>query len=183
MPFIEACKALERGTGYAGEGDGLTAAFTGALLSAYPETSFVEIFCPDWKNGTLFLSHMGEMNYRIADDRPVITRAGVNFTGGSQPYVGYSRMKSGKGVYVNISRGPDDYELLLASCEMQASGPDRFGGSMRGWMKPERLSTAGFLEALSRNGATHHSSFVYGATVEELEFFGRLLSMKTVTIR
>ena len=183
MPFIEACKAMERGTGYAGEGDGLTAAFTGALLCAYPETSFVEIFCPDWKNGTLFLSHMGEMNYRIADDRPVITRAETNFTCGSHPYAGYSRMKSGRGVYVNVSRGPEDYELLLAPCEMEASGPDRFGGSMRGWMKPESLSTAEFLEALSRNGATHHSSFVYGATAEELEFFGRLLSMKTTVVR
>ncbi len=182
MPFMEACKAMERGIGYAGEGDGLTAAFTGALLSVYPETSFVEIFCPDWKNNTLFLSHMGEMNYRIADARPVVTRAGVNFTCGTRPYVGYSRMKKGKGVYVNISRGPQDYELLLASCEMQAFGPDNFGSSMRGWMKPERLSTAEFLEALSRNGATHHSSFVYGATAEELAFFGRLLSLKTTIL-
>ncbi len=179
MPFMEACKAMERGIGYAGEGDGLTAAFTGALLSAYPETSFVEIFCPDWKNNTLFLSHMGEMNYRIADSRPVVTRAGVNFTKGSHPYVGYSRMKNGKGVYVNVSRGQDDFELLLASCEMHASGPDRFGNSMRGWMKPDKLTTSQFLEGLSRNGATHHSSFVYGATVDELSFFGRLLDMKT----
>ncbi|MBR5445569.1 MAG: hypothetical protein IKV57_05580, partial [Clostridia bacterium] len=182
MPFMEACKAMERGIGYAGEGDGLTSAFTGALLSAYPETSFVEIFCPDWKNNTLFLSHMGEMNYRIADMPPVVTRTGVNFTCGSQPYVGYCRMKKGKGVYVNVSRGPEDYELLLASCEMQAYGPDNFPTSMRGWMKPENMSTAQFLEELSKNGATHHSSFVYGATVEELEFFGKLLSMKTVVL-
>ena len=62
MPFMEACKAMERGIGYAGEGDGLTAAFTRALLSAYPETSFVEIFCPDWRNNTVLFSHMGEMN-------------------------------------------------------------------------------------------------------------------------
>ena len=182
MPFLEACKAMERGIGYAGEGDGLTAAFTGALLAAYPETSFVEIFCPDWKNNTLFLSHMGEMNYRIAGTRPVVTRAGKNFTCGSHPYVGYARMKKGKGVYVNVSRGPEDYELLLASCEMQAFGPDNFAGTMRGWMKPEHLTTARFLETLSENGATHHSSFVYGATAEELAFFGRLLGMKTVIV-
>lgn len=182
MPFMEACKAMERGIGYAGEGDGLTAAFTGALLAAYPETSFVEIFCPDWKNNLLFLSHMGEMNYRIMDTRPVITRCAENFTTGTNPYVGYTRMKKGTGVYVNVSRGPEDYELLIAPCEMQAYGYDNFQTSMRGWMKPERLSTAEFLKALSVNGATHHSTFVYGATTEELEFFGKLLSMKTVVI-
>ena len=39
-----------------------------------------------------------------------------------------------------------------------------------------------FLEKLSKNGATHHSSFVYGATVEEMEFFAKLLKIKTVII-
>lgn len=99
MPFLECCKAMERGTGYAGEGDALTAAFTGALLSIYPETSFVEIFCPDWKNNMVFLSHMGEMNYRIADDKPYVCRTGVAFIEGVMPYAGYSKMKAGKGVF------------------------------------------------------------------------------------
>ena len=34
MPFIEACKAMERGIGYAGEGDALTAAFVGAFFKS-----------------------------------------------------------------------------------------------------------------------------------------------------
>ena len=182
MPFIECSKAMERGIGYAGEGDALTSAFTGALLSAYPETGFVEIFCPDWKNGTLFMSHMGEMNYSTAEGKPVITRAGANFTCGTNPYVGYARMKKGSGIYLNVSRDKDDYQLLLATCDMLSEGPDNFPGSMRGWMKPTGSTTAEFLENLSKNGATHHSSFVYGASVEELEFFGNLLSMKTVII-
>ena len=48
MPFIECCKSLENGIGYAGEGDVLTASFVGALIKSYPETNFVEIFCPDY---------------------------------------------------------------------------------------------------------------------------------------
>ena len=59
---------------------------------------------------------------------------------------------------------------------------DNFAGSMRGWMKPANVTTAEFLEKLSINGATHHSSFVYGATIEELKYFGALLSMKVVVI-
>lgn len=182
MPFTECCKAMERGLGYAGEGDALTAAFTGAFISQYPETSFVEIFCPDWKNNTVFLSHMGEMNYRIAAAKPVITRTGSAFVKGTMPYAGYTRMKAGKGIYVNISRDRDDYQMLLAPCEMLHADEDNFPGAMRGWMRHETSSTAEFLENLSKNGATHHSTFIYGATVEELQYFAKLLSLKTVVI-
>ena len=35
MPFIECCKIMERGQGYAGEGDVLTAGLVGALLQVY----------------------------------------------------------------------------------------------------------------------------------------------------
>ena len=91
-------------------------------------------------------------------------------------------MKGGKGVYVNISRGKDDYQLLLAPAEMLSFDADNFPRAVRGWMKPSLRTTSEFLEDLSRNGATHHSSFVYGATVEELTFFGQLLSLDTVVI-
>lgn len=177
MPFIECCKAMERGIGYAGEGDGLTAAFTGALLASYPETGFIEIFCPDWKNNTLFLSHMAEINYRIADGKPLACAKP-----GTTNYAGYARMKGGKGVYVNISRGKEDYQLLLAPAEIISCDGDKFEKRIRGWMKPEHGTTAEFLEDHSRHGATHHSIFVYGATVEELSFFGQLLSMEVVVI-
>lgn len=183
MPFTECCKAMERGIGYAGEGDALTASFTGALMSSYPETSFVEIFCPDWKNNLIFLSHMGEMNYKIADTKPLIVRSGASYIKGATPYAGYTRMKGGKGVFVNVSRGKDNYRLVLSEMEMlDVKEEDKFQTSMRGWMKPEKLTTAEFLEKLSRSGATHHSSFVYGADIEELKFFGSLLGMVTVVI-
>ena len=178
IPFLEACKAMERGTGYAGEGDGLTAAFTGALLTAYPETSFVEIFCPDWKNNMVLFSHMGEVNYRITDDKPLLCRtAGI-----VDSYAGYARMKGGKGVYVNISRDKDGYQLTLASGEMMSYETDNFSKKIRGWFRSECETTAEFLEKHSVNGATHHSIFVYGATVEELAYFGKLLSMDVVVI-
>lgn len=178
MPFIECCKAMERGIGYAGEGDGLTSAFVGALLSAYPETGFIEIFCPDWKNNLLFLSHMGEVNYATIEGKPLVAYKN-DFV---DTYVAYARMKGGKGVYVNVSRDTDDYQLLLAATEIVSYDSDNFSTSMRGWMRPETGTTAEFLKKHSIHGATHHSIFVYGATIEEMEFFGRLLSMKVVVI-
>ncbi len=182
MPFVECCKAMEKGLGYAGEGDALTAAFTGAFMAGYPQTSFVEIFCPDWKNNTLFLSHMGEMNYRVADEKPLISRTNSDFVKGAMPYAGYARMKQGKGVYVNISRDKDDYQLLICECEMLDAKNDTMERKIRGWMRPKTENTAEFLEKLSKNGATHHSTFIYGATVEQMEYFAQLLSLKTVII-
>ena len=182
MPFTEACKSMEKGIGYAGEGDALTASFTGALLSGYPETTFVEIFCPVWNEDKLFLSHMGEMNYRIAKEKPYLARTGSPYVKGNMPYAGYTCMKPGKGVYVNISRDADDYQMLIAPCEMVDEETPKKRNVMRGWMKSESASMPEFLEKLSKNGATHHSSFVYGATVEEMEFFAKLLSIKTVII-
>ena len=91
-------------------------------------------------------------------------------------------MKPGKGVYVNISRDADDYQLFIAKGEMVAEGEDNFVNSMRGWMKPTGYTTGEFLELHSKHGATHHSIFVYGASVEELEYFGKLLGMKIVIL-
>ena len=98
-------------------------------------------------------------------------------------FSGYTRMKGGKGLYVNVSRGPEDYELLAAPAEMLPFDTDSFENSVRGWMKPlNGMSVAEFLEALSKNGATHHSFFLYGAAREEAEFFGKLLKMKTMVL-
>ncbi len=180
MPFLEACKAMGRGIGYAGEGDALTAAFTGALMKAYPETGFVEIFCPDWKNDMLLLSHMGEVSYSTVKGKPVIHRGSGSITKGVQPYKGYAAMKEGKGVYVNISRDADNFQLFAANAEMVDRQPDEFATAMHGWMKPTGYTTAEFLETHSKHGATHHSIFVYGTTIEEIEYFGKLLGMKVV---
>lgn len=181
MPFIECCKGMERGLGYAGEGDALTAAFTGALLSGYPETGFVEIFCPDWKNHTLFLSHMGEVNYRTVTGKPYVCKKG-KLGPKRNAYAAYGCMQGGEGVFVNISRGPEDYRLVLSEAEMMTVEQDNFPKSIRGWMKPKSGSIAQFLKDLSINAATHHSIFVYGASIEELKYFGSLLDVETVVI-
>mgnify|MGYP002725732612 CR=1 FL=1 len=74
VPFVEACKSMARGIGFAGERDILTASLCGALLKVYPETSFTEMFCPDWKGNSIFLSHMGEMNELTANHLAIVYR-------------------------------------------------------------------------------------------------------------
>lgn len=183
MPFMEACKALERGTGYAGEGDVLTAAITGALIRGFESATFVEIFCPDWEHDTLCLSHMGEFNPALAAEKPEIKEIPFVFGEADDPVVCYGRYKAGSAVFVNVFKGADGYKMLISPVEMQdACGKDNFEGCVRGWMKPP-MPVADFLEAISNAGVTHHSSLVYGATVGELEYFARILGLETVVVK
>jgi len=83
---------------------------------------------------------------------------------------------------IGFCRDKDDFRMLLVPCVILSAGDDNFPRTMRGWLRPTLASTSEFLEALSKNGATHHSTFVYGASVEEMEYFGRLLGLRTVIV-
>jgi len=164
------------------EGDALTAAFSGALLKMFPESSFVEIFCPDWKNNTLLISHMGEMNYLLADGKPVMKEAKTNYTPSSMPVVGYARFKAGPAVYMNVCRDEKGFKLVATEVEMLDAKNDAFTGSMRGWFKPACGCIAKFLEEHSRHGATHHSLLSYGMSLQQAAFFGRVLGLRVEII-
>lgn len=181
MPFMEACKQMAAGIGYAGEGDVLTAAFTGALIKGFDTATFVEIFCPDWRGNTVFLSHMGEYNRALAAGKPELKQIPFVFGDADEPVVTYGRYKGGDAVFVNVFRDQDDFSMLIAPVEMQDTVEDNFTGVVRGWMKPT-MPVGDFLETISRHGVTHHSSLVYGAKPEELEFFAKLLGLKPIRI-
>ncbi|MCQ2427521.1 MAG: hypothetical protein MJ137_03830 [Clostridia bacterium] len=185
MPFMEACDAMARGTGYAGEGDVLTASLVGALLKGYPETAFIEIFCPDWKGGTLMLSHMGEYNPNLTEGKRTMLEMNFIYGGAKNPVVSYGCYKSGDAVFINLFRTKaEGFKLFISPVKMEApaEGTDNFPNKVRGWMRP-CMPVADFLEALSFEGATHHSALVYGARVAEIEYFAKLLGLPFVTVK
>lgn len=181
MPFLEASKALTRRIGYAGEGDILTASFIGAFLKGFPETSFIEIFCPDWKENTLFLSHMGEMNLSLTLNKPEMREMDFIYTDAYNPIIAYGCYKEGKAVFINIFNDGKDYTMLLSPVKMIAPEIDNFKLGVRGWLKPN-IPISDFLERISNYGVTHHSILVYDASLSELEYFGKLLNLKTIMI-
>lgn len=177
MPFTECCTAMENGIGYAGEGDVLTAALVGALLSVYPETTFSEMFCPDWEHNTVFLSHMGEFNYRISQDRPVLKEKEFPFTSAENPTVAYGTMKGGPVTFLNFAPlGNGRYGLTLAAGEMlNIQGENTMSDAVNGWFRPQ-TALPDFLKHYSLVGATHHSAVVYGVSVEELRLIATFLA-------
>jgi L-arabinose isomerase len=184
MPFLEASKAMARGIGYAGEGDVLTAAFVGALASVYPQTSFTEIFCPDWEGDQIFISHMGEMNIDTAASAPTLVEMPFPFTDVGNPAVAVARFRAGEAVLVNLAPARDDtYSLIVAPVVMQdVTGPDRMADSIHGWFKAA-LPVGEFLAEYSRAGGTHHSALVYGNVAEEIVNWGKLMRWNTLVLK
>lgn len=165
MPFSEASIAMSKGVGYAGEGDVMTAAFVGALMSVFGEVSFTEIFCPDWKNGSLFVSHMGEYNVALSssEHKPVMSEKDFMFGDAENPTVVLAPFKAGRAVFVSLNPGPDDTfsvyfmpgEMLFTPFENQQSYV------VNGWFKPD-MKLPEFLEDYSKAGGIHHAALVYG---------------------
>ena len=175
---------MKRGIGYAGEGDVLTSSLVGALMKGYPDTSFVEIFCPDWEGGTLLLSHMGEYNPNLVAGRETMTEMDFIYGGAKNPVVTYGCYRAGDAVFVNLYRTAEGFRLFISPVKMEepAPGTDRFTNKVRGWMRPPE-GVARFLEDISFAGATHHSALVYGARTAEIEYFAKLLGLPFTTVK
>lgn len=174
MPFVECCKVMERGQGYAGEGDNLTAGLVASLIKAFPDTTFTEMFCPDWKENTVLLSHMGEMNPRLTENKPCITDKPFNYNSCGDTVSLNGCFKSGDAVLVNLAPSADGFTLILAEVELVQSGTTdaAYKNEVRGWLKHAYLTLPEFLKEYSMAGGTHHSALVYGADVSALEAFG-----------
>ena len=183
MPFPECCKIMGRGQGYAGEGDVLTAGLVGALMSVYPNTTFTEMFCPDWEQDVILLSHMGESNPNLAQWKPHLTDCPFNYNSTGDTVGMYSCFRPGKAVYVNLAPMNDCFHLILTEVDLLDCGLERgaYGSSNQGWMKVCK-PLGNFLEEYSMVGGTHHSAMVYDADIREIEAFGKMMGFKVFVI-
>ena len=184
VPFLECSKAMARGLGYAGEGDVLTAALVGALQSGFGATTFTEIFCPDWKGGTIFISHMGEFNPEVAGRKPRLYEKPFPFTRARDPACIACAPRPGPATFVNLAPGPgDSFRLVIAPVDILPDGthPDYLEW-VRGWSDPG-MPLERFLEEYSRLGGTHHSALVLGDHVEALRAFAAMAGIEPCVVR
>ncbi len=158
-PFMEACLAMSRGIGYAGEGDVLDAAWVSALMKEFPRTTFTEMFCPDWKCGRIYLSHMGEVNSALLEGA-ALSQLNGGFLPEKKPLTFTGSLVPGKVTLANIAPGPgDELELITVDGELlpfQESAHKRISGLFR-----PSMNLIDFLPAFSSFGGTHHSALCY----------------------
>lgn len=174
IPFAEADRAMERGIGYAGEGDVLTSAFTAALMSVSDEASFIEMFCPDWKNNMIFLSHMGEMNTALSADKPKFMMKKMNYSDVDTTWL-CGTFKPGKATLINLLPIADDkFRVIVSLVDMKLPESKHRGKSTSGWFEPAK-SIGDFLTDFSKLGGTHHLSLMYGDARKAAEAFAKTM--------
>lgn len=183
MPFLEISKAMSRGIGYAGEGDVLTAALVGAMASVLGEVSFTEMFCPDWQDGIIFLSHMGEINVNLADAQPILLEKTWPYTDAEPPVFTAATFKPGEAIFVDLAPGPDNtFSLILSPVSLvEEKAEAKQAESVSGWMKP-CIPMEEFLAAYSEVGGTHHAAIAYGDVMQELLSFSRMMEWQAIVI-
>lgn len=184
MPFAECSKTMMRGLGYAGEGDVLTAGLVGALRSVYPNTSFTEMFCPDWKEDVILLNHMGEMNLSLSQWKPVLKTKPFNYNTCGDTAAAYGCYRAGKAVYLNVAPDKDGgFSMVVTPVEMLGIGLEYgiYRSAIQGWLKPNKPLKS-FLKEYSELGGTHHSAIVYDANIDEMIAFGRMMGFNVHTI-
>lgn len=183
VPFLEASKSMARGLGYAGEGDVLTACLVGALNAGFGLTTFTEIFCPDWKGGSIFLSHMGEMNPKIAATKPAIVELDFPYTEALNPAIAVAAFAPGPATLVNLASGPHEkFGLIASEVEVlgDATNPE-MRKSVRAWIRTKQPLPE-FLERYSRNGGTHHSALVYGNRARAIQAFASFAGLDLIVL-
>jgi L-arabinose isomerase len=183
VPFMAASKLMAEGIGYAGEGDVLTAAFIAALSEGDRLCSFSEMFSADWENDNVFLSHMGEVNYKLLDGKGMLAERDYIFSDVENPAVLSGRFMPGEFHIANLAPLPGDrYRLILAQALMLGvKGKDNMEGAVRGWFKPP-IPVSDFLAEYSRLGGTHHLAVVYKPGRAALETFGKLMGWEISVI-
>lgn len=179
VAFDEASKAMSRGIGYAGEGDVLTASLVGALAKTFDKVNFTEMFCPDWKGDAIYMSHMGESNVSLLENRKTMMNP--------LPYIDcldfhciFGHMVPGKACVVNLLPNAEDwFDMVICQGEMLQLPEqiDTMIASMNGWFKPN-LPIATLLEKYSEAGGTHHSALVYDVDAKSLALFAKMLGIK-----
>ncbi len=183
IPFTEACKQMEKGVGYAGEGDVLTAAFVYSLLNVYDETTFAEMFCPDWAGNAIYVSHMGEYNPRCTTEKPRFKVNGFPYTDANDPCVIYSPFKPGDAVFACLAPDADGkFTLIVSEIEMLYTPVGTtYDNEVSGWFKP-KTPISEFLANYSRNGGIHHASIIYGGNVNVLKAYASFMKWDFVMI-
>ena len=175
MPFAEVNRAMERGIGYAGEGDILTSALVGAFMGVSDETSFIEMFCPDWKNNLIFISHMGEMNTALTAGKAKFMIKPMKYSDIDTTWL-CGTYKEGKATLIDLAPLADGkFRLIVSYVEMKVPECEKFrSNSTCGWFEPSK-NIATFLEDYSKLGGTHHLMLMYGDMRKTAETFAEYM--------
>ncbi len=171
LPFLGASTLLAHSIGYAGEADVLAAALTAALYRLSPDTTFTELYSPDYRSNELLLSHMGECNYALANEHFPVELKANPFSWGAclRPAVPVFQMKPGHVVLVSLSETPDKNSFQLLAFEADVVETPLHPNLTVPYTKIRlNMDIRDFLIDYSRSGGTHHLSLLYDCDIKNI---------------
>jgi L-arabinose isomerase len=141
------------------------------------------MFCPDWKENIILLSHMGEMNLNLSKRRPFMTDCAFNYNSTGNTSAAYGTLKGGHAVLVNLAPMGPGFSLIAAPVEMLDIGLEfgTYRASTQGFFR-HSLPLPEFLKAYSKAGGTHHSALVYDVCADDIAAFGEMMGFDVKVI-
>lgn len=177
-PFYACSRLLSDGIGYAGEGDVLTALLGRPLNFLAGEAFFSEMFCPDWKGGTIFMAHMGESDPRFAhpDVTPVLAQKKPLLSDRVSVYH-LAELAEREVTIVNLARDADrGFRLVVAPADI-VRFPLKVEFNMPHFKIKARLPLERFLEQYAYAGGGHHIYLATGDQRNALRSMARHLGL------
>ena len=178
VPFYGCSRLMSDGIGYAGEGDVLTALLGRPLNFLSGEAFFSEMFCPDWRGGTLFMAHMGEIDvrFRRVQERPVLAQKKA-LTNDRLSVYPLAALAEREVTVVNLARDAErGFRLVVARADL-VRFPVIVGFEMPHFKMKPRQPLESFLEKYAQNGGGHHIYLATGDQRQSLCRMARLLGM------
>jgi len=170
VPFYGISKLISEGYGYAGEGDTTCAVMVKFVSEIAGQSTFTEMFCPDWTNKEIFMSHMGESNLKMAYNENEIRVIKKSFPYGivKSPLVFLFRYKPGTVTIANLTMVNNKKLRIICSCaditDFYLKNIDVPHFKIRPHLQLEK-----FLTYYSYAGGTHHLAMTYGDITDKLE--------------
>lgn len=161
-PFLAVSKLMAEGMGYAGEGDALTASFVAAVRCLEPSTTFTEMFCPDFRGNTIFMSHMGEISPTFAMQKRIPLVEKDYAFGEGRPAVLLPTVVPGTATLLNLAPVPEGRLRIIASLVEVPKRARQTGLDSPHFRIRPSGKIADFLAAYSELGGTHHSAIARG---------------------
>ncbi len=183
LPFVAASRLMADGFGFAGEGDVFGAVGTYLLNSINEPATFSEIFTIDFGGNSLFMSHMGEANAAMAQDK-------VKLVGRTSPVTKtlYKQLalainiKAGIATFYALTMGSDQKYRIICSLVDIADYKTSEQMEVPYFKIKTHNDVRDFLTAYACNGGPHHNAVCFGDARNRLKITAKLIDAEFIEI-
>ncbi|HOJ31514.1 MAG TPA: hypothetical protein PK165_06910 [bacterium] len=181
MPFAAISKFISEGVGYGGEGDVISATAVWVLQQIAPPATFTEMFTTDYKNNRIFMSHMGESNFKMAKN-PLNIKLVKKDMGilekGTATSMFLFQMKPGYVTLFNLAPcRKGNFRMIATTGYIEDIELFQDITSPHFLLKIAN-DVREFLSQYSNNGGTHHLAMVYGDVIEQIRILASIMGLE-----